>query len=320
MIYLFLFWRLGGIFNGLSNFLCLRMKFWNDSYAGEKKTFEILRLHSSFFYVATLLFVIARCKPRVCDDRTRGCCHWLFRAETQSISGMSHKVSVWRATQPPVLLREPGQHGKSPSGTTQKHPRQNTKAFQWVKVGVMVWQSWRVTGFKGQSPMRMEKSVKWAFEPLWSLLMSHWSLMLKDQSHALMHILWSCQWQLFWKNCGLWGKKHLQNEVARKAEKAKILKSVVRIHCFGELYDLWNNKYNKIQGTRLCSHFTKWLADWQFNPLKGCFHSFRRQRLAECLLFSWSHVTELRGRRLGRRTLVISPSAKRTMSHTTGTI
>lgn len=156
-------------------------------------------IHFLFFTVAFCCGAMQTQPLLVCDDHTRGCCHWLFRAETQSISGMSHKVSVWRATQPPVLLREPRQHRKSPPGTTQRHARQNTKALEWVKVRVMVWQSWRVTGFKGQSPKRREKSVKWAFEPLWSHLMSHWSLMLKDQSIALIHILWGCQWQLFWK-------------------------------------------------------------------------------------------------------------------------
>lgn len=131
-------------------------------------------------------------------------------------------------------------------------------------------------------------------------------------------------WSYLFVRTVLWavGKKHLRNKVARKGEKAKIVKPTVRIHCWGELHELWNHQHKKIQGTRLSSHFTKQSADWQFNPLEGCFHSFMRQRLAECLglLFSWSHVTELRGRRLGRRTLVISPSAKRTMSHTTGTI
>lgn len=205
---------------------------------------------------------------------TWGCCHWLFRAETQSISGMSHKVSVWRATQQPVLLREPGQHRNPPppqgplwniSGRT---PRPSTEQN---------WELWpgRAGGSQGSrvSPpweaLNEPLNPCGAFSGPTDLWCSKTRQILEYIFNGAVSDNYSGTfWPLLkWHACenSFVGRKHLWSKVAGKEEKAKTLKCIA-------LNKLLRFNTLKHKEPRLSSHFPERSVDWQFNPLFSFIH------------------------------------------------
>lgn len=165
------------------------MKFWNDSYTCCKKK-EILQLHSFFFFFANIVF----CCGAMHTQRVWWWC--TRKGSAIDYSGLRHKASLECHTRSASAERLSRQFSSVKQDSTGNPPR----ARLWNIPGrtprpssELKWDLWSgragvSQGSKVTPLMRTEKSVKWAFEPLWSLLMSHWSLMLKDSSDTLIHI------------------------------------------------------------------------------------------------------------------------------------
>lgn len=164
------------------------MKFWNDSYTcGKKKKKKFCNSIPIFSFFCKHYFLLWQ--KRVWWWCTR-------KGSAIDYSGLRHKASLECHTRSASGERLSRQFSSVKQDSTGNPPR----ARLWNIPGrtprpssELKWDLWSgragvSQGSKVTPLMRMEKSVKWAFEPLWSLLTSHWSLMLKDSSDTLIYI------------------------------------------------------------------------------------------------------------------------------------